>query len=941
MKVFELAKELNIKSLDLVKETQSLKLNLKSHMSVLSDEGAQKIRDFYAEKSQSTKKVVKKRRKVVKKKTTKKKTVIRRSSKEEPVVESKEVETPPLTAEVVKDSVEAKAPVEAVVEKIKTVKAKVKSLLTTLEPEKIKVNNIIVEDSPVEQEKTPEDAESKPGIKKKVFSLLKISKEEKPVANNIVIEEAPKNVVDIQMQESDFTSVGAGETSGENFGEEEITVPGFKGGNFKSMEDFWKKKSMPGAPKPKGDNRSFRSTDFLRRERIYRNSKKRLTIKNYQSTVITEAADHKKIVRFDTDISVSKFAKQMGVKAKELNKKLLTLGVERPEDIYSPDDWILDLDTVSLIAEEYSFKVLDETPREEDIIRELKNITSLEVDESKLVDRAPVITVMGHIDHGKTSILDFIREARVTDGEAGGITQHIGAYTVNVDDAIANIKSKLKANSGKKTKAKAKGKTPTKKKSKSSTKKSSAKEFLTFLDTPGHAAFTEMRARGSKVTDIVILVVAANDGVMPQTREAVDHAKAAGVPIIVAVNKMDLPEANPDRVIQQLSEMELVSEEWGGDTIFCKVSALSGEGMDNLIEMIKVQSEVLELSAIGEGPARGSVVEAKLDKGSGPVATVLIQEGQLKVGDYLVAGIHSGKVRRMLDDQGNIVKLAGPSMPVELLGLGGVPEAGDYIDSVENEKAAKKLLELREGKIASAKAFGGLGATTADDIFSLMEQENLQSIPVILKADVKGTAEAIKASLEKIPQQKIRLKIISLAVGAINESDVLLASASNAHIFGFNIRPDAKARKAAEVKGVELRTFTIIYELIDSVTQLLTGFLAPEIKENVTGSAEVRNVFAVSKSGTIAGCSVVDGKIIRNSMARLIRDGRVIYTGKLSGLKRFKDDAKEVAEGYECGIAIENYNDIKVGDSIEAFTTEEIKVKLVDSDKKNPEAARA
>ncbi len=498
---------------------------------------------------------------------------------------------------------------------------------------------------------------------------------------------------------------------------------------------------------------------------------------------------------------------------------------------------------------------------------------------------------------------------------------------MTVADAIRNLQSAQAGDDAKKSKKEKKAEKAAAKKSTKDGGEGVPVEQITFLDTPGHAAFTSMRSRGAKVTDIVILVVAASEGVMPQTREAIDHAKAAGVPIIVAMNKMDLPDANPDKLRQQLSEFGLLSEEWGGDTIFVPVSAKTGMGVDKLLEMLQLQSEVLELKARADGPGIGTIIEAKLDKGRGPVATVLVREGLLKVGDHIVAGTESGKVRALINDKGQQVREAGPSTPVEILGLGAVPEAGDSLNVVADEKAAKALAEHR----AEQKREETSGRqTTLEQLYAMMQAGELRELPVLLKADVKGSAEAIQAALLKLPQTKVKLKILATAVGGISESDILLASASKALIVGFNVRPDAKSQAEAEKRGVEVKTYTIIYELIDDITKAMEGLLDPVSKESVTGRAKVRNVFNISKAGTVAGSFILKGKVQRSNQVRVIRDGRVVYTGKVSGLKRFKDDAREVAEGYECGISVENFNDIKVGDILETFIVETSSASLED-----------
>ncbi|MBR2329045.1 MAG: translation initiation factor IF-2, partial [Clostridia bacterium] len=492
------------------------------------------------------------------------------------------------------------------------------------------------------------------------------------------------------------------------------------------------------------------------------------------------------------------------------------------------------------------------------------------------------VTIMGHVDHGKTSLLDAFRESSITEGEAGGITQHIGAYTVSCN-----------------------GRT------------------ITFIDTPGHEAFTSMRARGAQVTDIVILVVAADDGIMPQTVEAINHAKAAEVPIIVAINKIDKDTANPDRVIQQLTEYGLVTEEWGGDTICVPVSAKKRMNLDTLLEMVLLQADVLELRANPSRAARGTIIEAELDKGRGPVATVLVQNGTLKIGDPIVAGIAFGRVRAMMDDKGRRVTEAGPSQPVEVLGFGEVPAAGDVMNVAEVDKLSRQVAEERRDRM-KAEQLKNMSKVSLDDLFSQIAAGNVKDLNIIVKADVQGTVEAIKQALEKLSNEEVRVRCIHGGVGAITGSDIVFASASNALVIGFNVRPDAAAREAAEREKVDMRTYSVIYNVIEDVEAAMKGMFAPVFKEVALGTIEVRNTFKVSGVGTIAGAYVKDGKVARSAQVRVVRGGIVIHEGKIASLKRFKDDAKEVASGYECGIGIENFNDIREGDIIEAFVMEQI-----------------
>ena len=506
----------------------------------------------------------------------------------------------------------------------------------------------------------------------------------------------------------------------------------------------------------------------------------------------------------------------------------------------------------------------------------------MEEDESLLVERPPVVTIMGHVDHGKTTLLDTIRKTHVTEGEFGGITQHIGAYQVNVK--------------GKK---------------------------VTFLDTPGHEAFTAMRARGAQVTDLVIIVVAADDGVMPQTKEAVDHAKAAGVPVIVAVNKIDKPAANRERIVSEMSELGLMPEEWGGDTIYADISAKFGTGVSDLLETVLVVSEVYNFRANPNKLATGTVIEAKLDKGRGPVTTLLVQSGTLHTGDAIVVGTAFGRVRKMTDDRGREIKTALPSTPVEIIGLNDVPIAGDIFKAFDSEKKARQIAETRLTKRIDQER-NSSSAMSLEDLSRQIEQGDIQEVNIIIKADVQGSAEAVRASMEKIDVQGVKVNVIRSTAGAITESDIMLASASNAVIYGFNVRPSANIRKKAEEEGVEIRLHNIIYKALEEMESAMKGMLAPVYEEVVIGQAEVRQIYKVSKVGTIAGCMVTDGSLKKECGVRLIREGVVIYTGKLGSLKRFQNDAKEVNSGFECGLTIENFNDIKVGDIIEAYEDQQV-----------------
>lgn len=617
---------------------------------------------------------------------------------------------------------------------------------------------------------------------------------------------------------------------------------------------------------------SFNAVEFRKREMVFQ-PKKKIGLLNRvaMKTQITTPKASKRLLKVNGKIKVGDAAIEMGLKASQLIKVLMTNGM------MATVNTDLDFDTVALIVPEFGWEAQNTFKTAEELVVETA-FGNLEAD---LITRPPVVTVMGHVDHGKTSLLDAIRNADVAGGEAGGITQHIGAYSVKAEDG----------------------------------------NLITFLDTPGHEAFTAMRARGANATDIAIIVVAADDGMMPQTAEAINHAKAAGVPMIVAVNKIDKPGANPERIKQQLTELEIVPEEWGGNTIFCEVSALKRTGIKELLENINLLAEVAELKANPEKSGAGLVIEAKLEKGRGAVATILVKDGHISVGDYIVAGQMKGKVKSLTNDKGERVETVTPGLPVEVLGLEGVPAAGDRFDVVVDEKTAAEVVEIRRQQATAETSTKKL---SLEDMFSKVTQGDIKEFNIVLKADVHGSLEAIQGMLNKLTSVEVKNKIVHAAVGGITENDVLLAQTSKGIVIGFNVRPDNNAQSKAKQLGVDIRTYSIVYEMMDEIKKAMTGLLAPQLIEKVMGSAEVRNTFSVPKMGVIAGCFVTTGKVQRSNMLRLIRDGKIVYEGKVGSLKRFKDDAREVAEGFECGIGIENFNDIKVGDVIEAFIKEEI-----------------
>ncbi|WP_115719384.1 translation initiation factor IF-2 [Gallaecimonas mangrovi] len=630
-----------------------------------------------------------------------------------------------------------------------------------------------------------------------------------------------------------------------------------------------------GAAKAKGQSK--RNSDKRERESDRRSARvpkkgKGRTPASMQHGFNKPAQPVTREVQIGETITVGELASKMAVKATEVIKAMMKMGA------MATINQVIDQETAQLVAEEMGHKVVlrKENELEEAVLQDRDS------DESQAEPRAPVVTIMGHVDHGKTSLLDYIRKAKIAAGEAGGITQHIGAYHVEHE-----------------------------------------KGMITFLDTPGHAAFTAMRARGAKATDIVVLVVAADDGVMPQTKEAIQHAKAAGSPLIVAVNKMDKPEADPDRVKSELAQNDVLTEDWGGEVQFVPVSAKTGEGVDNLLDAILLQSELLELTAVKDGMASGVVVESRLDKGRGPVATVLVQSGTLKQGDIVLCGLEYGRVRAMRNELGEEIKEAGPSIPVEILGLSGVPAAGDEATVVRDEKKAREVALYRQGKFRDVKLARQQKAKL-ENMFANMAEGEVSELNVVLKADVQGSVEAITDSLLKLSTDEVKVKVVGSGVGGITETDATLAAASNAIILGFNVRADASARKVVETENLDLRYYSVIYELLEEVKQAMTGMLAPEFKQEIIGLAEVRDVFKSPKFGAVAGCMVTEGVVKRSAPIRVLRENVVIYEGELESLRRFKDDVAEVKSGYECGIGVKNYNDVRVGDQIEVFETVEV-----------------
>ncbi|MEN6464358.1 MAG: translation initiation factor IF-2 [Syntrophaceae bacterium] len=842
-RVYELARELGVENKDLLARLEKLGIKNKKPTSSMEDGEVEKIkREFRTSEPHEMEE------------TRVKSTVIRRRAVRTPaeegqaeIEEEKPVEAAPEPAPVAQEKKEeikkpeaiepvAKAPEKeppAPVTVVKAVESQPKKEPAIIEEKKPAPAKPVIE--PAREPKAPASAAAPaaPRVVKEVTA----PKPEKPAKPGIVKGwKKGKKPVEVVMEEA----------------------PGKKKTFFKKLVD--KKDTKQKWERDRDEERAARLKDD-----------KRGALTRMKKTEITTPKAIKRRIRVKESIRVGDLAKNMGVKASDLMSKLIALG------IMASINQSLDIDTATLIAADFGYQI---EPVEFD-----EAIQAQEMEARNLQPRAPVVTVMGHVDHGKTSLLDAIRQTNVIDGEAGGITQAIGAYHVNVKN-----------------------------------------RDIVFLDTPGHEAFTSMRARGAKVTDIVVLVVAADDGVMEQTVEAINHAKAANVPIIVAVNKIDKPGANPERIMRELSDYNLISEEWGGDTLFAQISAKKKTGIEELLELILLQADVMELKADPDRPAKGVIVEAKLDKGRGPVATVLIQEGTLKEGDTFVCKTEFGKVRAMLNDKGSRMKEAGPSMPVEVIGFSSVPQAGSDFNAVEDEKKARSISEYWVNK-EREKDLAASAKVTLEQLYERIK-EGTKELNVVIKADVQGSVEALSESLQKLSTADVKLKVIHSSIGTITETDVLLASASDAVIIGFKVRPDSRVIELAKAEGVEIKLYDIIYNVINDVKDAMVGLLEPIYKEISQGRAEVKEIFKVPKVGTIAGSVVTEGKISRDSNLRLVRDGVMVYDGKLVSLRRFKDDVREVVSGLECGIGIEGFNDIKVGDMIEAYTREEIERKL-------------
>ena len=870
IRIYELARELNMTNKQLLEKLEELGIPAKSHMSSVEDSEVDNIKAKIRGKKQPE--LVEKRIRP---------SVIRRRKIKAPV-EPAPVETEPAADETAATVEEkpAETPQQAADAEKETVEKAEEAAQSETAPE-TEIEATAEASDTAAEEKTAAEPAAPPKPEKKAAPAKAVKPKKKEAAAKII--KLPTTPVKPQTER---TSVKPHPPAGRPGYPKPVAEPP---DHRESPAKAKKKKGRKAAEPADGDRKFFKKKiSFMKKEviegkdlysgRAKRGRKGRKGGKAKQEkglqTQITTPKAIKRRIKIDDAIILAELAKRMGIKANEMIAKLMSLGV------MATVNQTIDFDTASLVSAEFGYE-LEKASFEEDII--LKTESD---DPENLAGRPPVVTIMGHVDHGKTSLLDVIRKTRVTEIEAGGITQHIGAYNV-----------------------------------------STSKGHIVFLDTPGHEAFSAMRSRGARVTDIVILVVAADDGVMPQTIEAINHSKAAEVPIIVAVNKIDKANAEPERVRRELSENGLVPEDWGGDTIFVNVSAKQNQGIDNLLEMILLQSEMLELKANPNKLARGHVVEAKLDAGRGPVATVLVQEGTLRAGDPVVCGMHYGKVRALLNDRGQQVESAGPSIPVEIIGLSGVPQAGDELISVDDANQAKQV-SLHRSQKQRSKELAQSSRLSLEGLFEKLQEGEVKDLNLILKGDVHGSIEALRDSLSKLSNEEVNINIVHAATGTITESDISLATVSNAIIVGFNIRPSQKIQELAAEEQVDIRYHNVIYDVIKEIQGAILGLMSSIFEDRTLGWADVRDLFHIPKVGTIAGCYVTDGKFERGQKVRLVREGVVIYDGKISSLRRFKDDVKEVQSGYECGIGIENFNDIKLGDTIECYFTEEIRPEL-------------
>jgi len=879
IRIYELARDLNMTNKMLLEKIRDMDIDVKSHMSSIDDETEARIRGKIlgspakeVEETRIKPTLIRRRKKRVRPKP------VEIETSAEPELRPEKIDVKDQTPEKILE--EKELPPDRETKKPETAGLKKKSEKKAEAVDEVTAKTSVVKEKP-EAEKPVAKKLEKPAVLKKSKPKKVAKKRKKDTPAKIIklpVTPPPKE----KEPEIEKDLVSKLEKKPAAKPERKATPKGEPVKEPKKAKKKWTQKPDEGVTDRKFFKKkiSFRKKEVVEGADLYakghRGRKGRKAAKGKaaiakQKPLITVPKAIKRRIKIDDAIALSDLAKRMGIKASEMIKKLMDLGV------MATVNQVIDFDTAVLVAAEFEYE-LEKASFEEKTVLKVQ-----EDDPDKLLSRPPVVTIMGHVDHGKTSLLDVIRKTKVTENEAGGITQHIGAYNVTTD-----------------------------------------KGQIVFLDTPGHEAFTEMRSRGAKITDLVILVVAADDGVMPQTIEAINHSKAAEVPIIVAINKMDKPDANPERVQRELADVGIVSEDWGGDTIFVQVSAKENQGIDDLLEMVLLQAELLELKANPDKLAAGHVVEAKLDSGRGPVATVLVNEGTLRIHDPVVCGVHYGKVRALLNDMGRHVTFAAPSTPVEIIGLSGVPNAGDELIALADEKDAKQVSSHRTQKQRS-KELSKTSRLSLEKLYEKMQENEVKNLNIIIKADVHGSIEALTDALTKLSNEEVRISVIHSATGALNESDISLAAVSNAIILGFNVRPSSKIQMLAHEENVDIRFYTIIYNVIKDVKNAIVGMMSSTFEERTLGRAEVREVFHVPKVGAIAGCYVTEGKIERAQFARILRDWVVTYEGKISSLRHFKDDVKEVQSGYECGIGIKNYNDVKLGDIIECYYVEEIK----------------
>jgi translation initiation factor IF-2 len=876
IRIYELAKQLNMTNKVLLERLKEMNIAVKSHMSVIDEESVAGIKEaiFQGKSEIVTEKrikgtVIRRRRKVIEKKPEIEGITPVAKAEDELRLQLKEKESLEVKPDQIVPAVPDEAPEEKVAKIIEPDKPAVETEVETPKvgaPEPVKVEAKPEKARPAKKAR----AKKKPKAKKEQPAKIIKMPEAKPPADVTAQEEPavpvkgkPKPATHLKLvpkeEQPPATVKGKAKKKDKK-----------RPAGLEEREEFLKKK-ITFRKKEILDKSDLYDQRALRARKGRKPGRGKVAIRG-DKTLITTPKAIKRRIKIDAAIVVSDLAKRMGVKVAEVMRELMALGV------MATLNQAIDFETAAVVASEFEYEAEKVSFEEDTLIRAEKD------DPEKLKPRPPVVTIMGHVDHGKTSLLDAIRKTNIIDGEAGGITQHIGAYNVTVK-----------------------------------------KGHIVFLDTPGHEAFTAMRARGAEITDLVVLVVAADDGVMPQTVEAINHARAAGVPIMVAINKIDKPEADPERVKRQLAEHNLAPEEWGGDTVFMNVSAKQGKGIEELLEMILLQADILELKENPDKLAIGHVIEAKLDPSRGPVATVLVQGGTLHAGDAFICGLYHGKVRAMIDDRGERFDTAGPSMPVEIQGLSGVPMAGDDFVAVTDEKAAKQVSFHRAQKQRVRELAKSSSRLTLEKYYEQMKGVLVKDLNLIIRADVQGSVEALTEAIQKIVSTEVKVNIIHSATGAITESDIMLATVSNAIVIGFNVRPNPKVRELAAEQNVDIRFYDVIYNVVNDIKGAMVGLMEPRYEEHLVGSAKVRDTFNIPRVGTIAGCHVTEGKIERGRSVRLLREGVVVYNGKIGSLRRFKDDVKEVQSGYECGIGIENYNDIKVNDIIECYEMEEVK----------------